>query len=516
MLTHPSRRQLLAATVAGAALAGTSKALSHTASPQVPKLPSSDASDDARRLSFAQSLLDDGRRVVRRKISVRGHSFAYDTVLGALEIFDDAGEVSAIFVYFAYGRPDGGEGRPITFAWGGGPSGPSSLYHPLLGPRAQAEGKPHFEDNPDTLLDRTDLVMVDPVGTGWSMPAGGRDYTDFYSVRKDAASVAQFIQRYLVANNRPKAPVYLTGRSYGTIRLPVVLHFLKDTGTNLAGVYPVSAAMDGNAFWESSGNMAAYYLMIPNYAAIAWYHKRQATPAETVELAYQEGIDFAFDEYLPTLMKWPNVSTETKNRVLKRLHALTGIRPEIWAKYRLRIKGGDFSKEFLSEKGLVLPANDARRTRPVTAEGGSGLPATDRESPIDIYAREELDVRGAPFYRGIAPGLAEEGSKARNWVTDHRGVYPVGNFLVSALPNYLDDIAEAMKAHPKLRVQQHSGLYDLQCTSYPAEWSLANINLPDELRHNVKHINYAAGHSITDTPSERAKWVANVAAFYER
>lgn len=522
-LLLPSRSRMMIGSAASAALLPASAQPQAVAHRPAPGGPLTDPADDAARLKFATSLLGTGQRVVRRRITIRGVSMDYDTTVGAIELKDDKGEPSAIFVFTAYTRPDAGDPgrRPVTFAWGGGPSGPSTSFHfGVLGPRMSTEGPDAtLADNPDSILDRTDLVMVDPVGTGWSVPAGAYQLWDFYSVAKDGASVAQFIRCYLQETGRPHAPIYLTGRSYGTLRLPTVVHFLRLSDTPVTGVFPVAAAMDGNAFWEGSGNMTAFYLMLPNYAAVAWYHKRQARPAATVEEAVKEAGEFALNDYLTTLMAWPHVAPTKRKSTLDRLHALTGISQDVWMKHRLRINGGLFAREFLRDQGMVVRASDGRIAVPVQGSDRPAGPPSPGESIMNIYARTELGLEGTPPYRGLAPGIYNEAITAAGphpWdMTDHRAFHDVDGFLVPCYPNYLDDLAEAMQANPTMRIQQHSGMYDLTCSSFPANWSVSNINVPDELRGNIQLFDYASGHAVYgDAPTERTRFIRNVAAFY--
>ena len=128
---------------------------------------------------------------------------------------------------------------------------------------------------------------------------------------------------------------------------------------------------------------------------------------------------------------------------------------------------------------------------------------------MDAYFRDELAVRGAPTYRQWAAGLEQ-----RTWPVDRRGVYELGHFKVTALPNFLDDFADAMQANPDMRIQQHSGIFDLQSSSFPADWSLRNMNIPDSLRRNVEMFDYAAGHVVYDSAENLERFLGNVAAFY--
>ncbi|MFC3051525.1 S10 family serine carboxypeptidase-like protein [Kordiimonas pumila] len=478
--------------------------------------------DDRTRYEFARSFVKDGPRKCQREIEISGRRLSYEVSVGAIVIADSCGKELGIFVYTSYTKNGNiSNDRPVTFAWTGGPSGPSTSFHfGSLGPKIRTDKTSNqLEDNAGSILDRTDLVMVDPIGTGWSVPAMGRDLGDFYSVSKDAVTVAEFIKGYLKETNRPAAPIYLIGRSYGSVRLASVIHYLQASRLNISGLIPVAAAMDGNAFWESSGNMASYYLMLPNYAVIAWYHKRQSNPRKTARETLEYASHFALGDYLSALMRWRELSRAERKPVLDKLYALTGIKQHVWEKHNLRISGRQFAVEFLREEKKVLRSSDAReawlisdlkKKSPLTSPSFLDL------EYVDLYYRDDLGIAGAPPYRPFAPGLgvAEQAPFTRSWEVDRRGVYSLGAFQVSVLPNFLDDIAEAMIANPSLRIQQHNGMYDLQSTSFPANWSLSNMNIPASLFKNVEMFDYESGHAIYSSPELLNTFLERVSSFY--
>ena len=490
--------------------------------------PITDPSEDALRAAFAASLLGEGKKTFRRKTVIRGVEIDYDATLGAVALEDEASEPSAVFVYTAYTRrgvEDRGK-RPVTFAWGGGPSTSSSGVHfDVLGPRRLVKwgtgGEPPvFSDNPVSVLDRSDLVMVDPVGTGFSVAAGKHQLWDFYSVDTDAASVAQFIQRYLKETGREGAPIYLLGRSYGTIRLPVVVHHLQKSNTAVRGAVFVSSALDGNTLWNTPGHIAPLYLTFPNFAAIAWYHHRQPRQAPNLETAIREARQFALNDLLVALVGWPDISPALREKVLDACYQFTGIRQDVWAGLDLRMSKSQFVKELLRDQNQVIRPGDARKIA-APAPAAAASPAVPGESFVNVYVREELGIAGAPSYRSMAPGVyneAMDGPGPHLWdTTDHRAFVDSGGYLMPCFVNYLQDMAEAMKVNPRLRIQQHSGIYDLLCSSFPADWAMDRIDVPDELRGNIQTFDYASGHAVyLDAPEEFARFTANLAAFYEK
>lgn len=519
-----TRRSVLAGSLLVAASA-TAPAASLNACSE-PARPVTDPVEDERRLRFARSLMGWGRRSTSGTINIRGASVDYDTVVGGIGLKGAAtSEPGAIFVYTAYLRRDksNARSRPITFVWNGGPGAPSSyLNFSVIGPRQttlDAEGRPvklaSLRDNPLSLLDRSDLVLVDPVGTGFSVAAGGNKLWDFYTVEKDGRSVADFIELYLKENDRGDSPLYLLGESYGTIRVPVVISHLQERDIPVAGGILVSSAADGNAMWSSPGHLAPYYLKFPNYAAVAWFHNRLPGRRPALQTIYQEAANFALNEFMTALVAWPDLERQRRTQVLARAEQLTGISQRVWAGCGLRLGVAEFTRELLGRTDVRLLSTDARQTVPVNSTWADEVEVGP--TFVDRYYAEELSIAGAPEYRTMAPGLyAGAAPGPHPWdMTDHLGFSNAEGLLVPAFPNYLVDVGAALKKDRRLRIQQHSGLYDLTCASFQANWSLQRTNVPEELRGNFEMLDYESGHAVyMNAPSEFKKFADNLAAFY--
>lgn len=472
---------------------------------------------EAARVSFALSLLGEGGRVTQHELTIRGADVEYDATVGGIELRNTASRPIAVMTYTSYMRRGVAESahRPITFAWNGGPSAASTgLHFGVLGPRRRTvddEGHPvepiSFIDNGRSILDWTDLVMVDPVGTGFSVPLGHARYQDFYGIRKDAESVAQFIRNYLEENGRLQSPVYILGESYGTIRNAVVANLLQADGVMLAGIVFVASALDGNTIWEASGHLEPYFFYLPTYAAIAWYHHRLPNPPASLEELLDDVRHFALNEFVTTLLAWPDVTAAARRSVLDQLHRFTGLSESYWEEHDLRVGTADFARELLQEEGLVLQFSDGRQASPAQRTGGGR--SQGNLSPMMHYLQSELGVTDSPQYRESAPG-----SQAWDWL-DYglRTRAPT----VPTFQNFLDDLATAMENNPSLRVQQHSGIYDLQCSAFPADWAMERMRIPEELRGNVQLFDYASGHAVfNNAPSEFLKFTENLAGLYDQ
>ena len=219
--------------------------------------------------------------VTHHRAQVGGRSFAYTATAGHLVTVDPSSSKPDAKLFYVAFTEDGTDlsTRPVTFFYNGGP-GSSSVYV-LLGsfaPRRLRTALPDFtppapytlEDNPDSLIDRSDLVFINPVGTGYSAAVAPRVNKDFWGVDQDAGSLAQFIKRYLTVNDRWNSPKYLFGESYGTARSAVLSYRLHEDGVDLNGVTIQSSILD----YAQAGNPVG---LLPTWAAVAWYHHRTGT-----------------------------------------------------------------------------------------------------------------------------------------------------------------------------------------------------------------------------------------------
>lgn len=513
-----TRRDVLAA---GVAMGMSAPLIGQSAGAQ----PAPETASDADRLRFAQSLLGKGARSSPHSVAIRGVTIDYTATVGATQLHDAESRPSAIFVYTAYTRRDAGPAadRPVTFVWGGGPSGPAAgLNFNVIGPKRRAVDEngraiepARLIDNPDSILDRSDLVMVDPVGTGFSVPTGHYRAWDFYSVGRDAAAVAQFIRLYLMASKRKESPLFVLGQSYGTLRLPVVITNLQAAGCMVSGGILISSAADGNTIWNSPGHIEPYYLKFPNFSAVAWYHGRQPGPRSDLQSLYRQASRFALNEFLTALVGWPELEPARRAAVAQQAYRFTGISARTWSDCALRMSEDQFAKELLRSQGVQLRADDARETVKI----GSSWADNFHNSTLHVenYLRDDLGIHGAPPYVGLAPGIYEGAKPGPHpWdMTDHGAVCDYGGLLVPCFPNFLVDIAAAMNKNPSLRIQQHSGLYDLSCASFQANWGLERMEIPARLRSNIQMFDYESGHGVyLNAPTEFRKFTSNVHAFY--
>jgi carboxypeptidase C (cathepsin A) len=455
--------------------------------------------------------------VTENDVIVRGQSISYSAKVGSLILHDSKGRSSAEMFYTEYLRRNIGDpsDRPILFAWNGGPIASSAYLHlGVLGPKrinADVHGRltPPFDlvDNEYSPLDRTDIVLIDPVGTGFSRPTESGSAEDFWGIEADARSFAQFIRLYLKETGRMSSPVYTIGESYGTIRSAVLARYLQDEQRiPLTGVILVSSALDGNVVWTASGHMEPYFFRLPSFAAAAWYHKRIPDRPEKLEEFLRKVEHFTLTEFISAIFRWPDLSAEERRDVLDKLHRYTGVSQEFWERFNLRVGHPFFSRELLKDQNLILLASDSRETYSATDK-------KERENPFEAaikgYLRNELGMKKSEDY------VVVKSIPAWNWSYDTGRPNTYGRPDIPVYQNFLDDLADAMKKNPDLQISLHSGVYDMTTAYFPAEWSTARMDIPGEMRGRVEMAHYEGGHMFYLVPSELAAFTQNLVGFID-
>ena len=271
--------------------------------------------------------------VTRHSGTFGGTRINYRAIAGETYLKDKDGKPLAAITSYSYIK----EGpvdpkRPVTFLWNGGPgSGSLWLHMGAFGPRrvvipsdAKDDGAPPYPiiDNPDSLLDVTDIVFIDPVGTGFSRTLGKTDPKDYWGVTKDAKSMAEFIRLWLNANGRWNAPKFIGGESYGTTRSAAVINELEGAGftdVSVNGIILISSILDFSVAADTPGNELGYVTNLPSMAATAWYHNKVANRPATVEEFVAEAKAFAIGPYASALLKGNALTAEERQQVLPQL-----------------------------------------------------------------------------------------------------------------------------------------------------------------------------------------------------
>jgi carboxypeptidase C (cathepsin A) len=473
--------------------------------------------------------------VTHHCIVVDGREIAYTATVGHLVTVDESTSRPNAKMFYVAFTEDGQseESRPVTFFYNGGP-GSSSVFV-LLGSFAPKRIKilmPGFtppspyqiEDNPDSLLDKSDLVFINPVGTGYSAAVAPHTNQKFWGVDQDACSLKQFIKRFLTKNRRWSSPKYLFGESYGTARSCVLAYLLHKDGVDLNGITLQSSILD----YSQAGNPVG---ALPSAAADAWYHKRLGvtpTPTNVVDFL-AEVAQFDRTDYLMALRLFP----QTDDAIVEKLSQYTGIDKVTLIAWGLDIAGHDsrgnspFLATLLKSKGLRLGAYDGRVTGIETETGITGKidPNSDGNDPTmtavagvytttwNTYLNEQLK------YTSNSPFTDLNDQTFKHWDFKHtdptgveKGMDDKGNVILYTA----GDLAAVMALNVDLKVLSANGLYDFVTPFYQTIIDLQRMPLLDKkVRENLSATFYSCGHRVYLDGGSRAALKADLAKMYE-
>jgi len=431
---------------------------------------------------------------------------AYTATAGETYLLDDKGEPKASIFSFAYvkeGVTDPAS-RPVTFLWNGGPGSSSVWLHMgSMGPRhvrvpsdAQDAGPPPYtvEGNPQALLDVSDLVFVDPVGTGFSHALGKHEDKEFWGLNPDADSIAAFVEAWLTKNKRWASPKYLAGESFGTTRAAAVAARLEGShGVGLNGLVLISQALDYTGSTPEHDNLIAYVTYLPTMAATAWYHGKVKDKPASLEEFLREARRFAVEEYAPALFKGSGLEPAARARIRERLAHFTGLSEEYVERSDLRILAGRFLKELLRADGKAVGRLDARYVGDDVddvAEQPDGDPSSYEidgafVASLNDYLARELKVEMERPYK-------TSGGRELYSSWDWRPV-PAGQPWE---PSYVDvarALARTLRHNSGLRVLVACGYYDFATPFFDAEYTFARHGIPPE---RVSWAYFEAGHMM--------------------
>lgn len=428
--------------------------------------------------------------------------------------------------YFAGGK-DGG--RPVMFLYNGGPGSATVWLHMgAFGPRRVITGDGSHTgaapyrviDNAYSLLDASDLVFIDAPGTGFGKVVGKDKDKAFFGVDADADAFADFITQFLSKYGRWNSPKYLFGESYGTTRSAVLARVLEmEKMVDLNGVILLSqilcfdASPDGPE--RNPGVDLAYQLVLPTYAATAWYHKKLPDPPGSLEALIADAEKFAMTEYAAALAAGNTLEPGQRKAVLEKLHRFTGLPIAYLDKANLRVTGGEFEKNLQDDAELTTGRLDSRYSGPTMDplskaadyDPQSAAIGSAYVSAYNDYARKQLGVPADKVYKPRHPVF-------RSWAWKHTG--PFGGGGLPTTTNVIPDLAAAMKYNPNLAVLLEAGYFDLATPFFQGVYELQHLPLPARLQRNIEMKFYQSGHMIyANEPSLRALH-DNVTGFVRR
>ncbi len=440
--------------------------------------------------------------VTKHTAKIGGRTINYSVTTGFMPIKNAvSGDTEARIFYMAYtldGVTDP-KTRPLMFSFNGGPGSASVWLHlGALGPRRVKmldDGMmppPPYEmvDNDASWLDETDIVFIDPVGTGYSRAAKPELASKFFGVNGDIESVGEFIRLYLGRGERWSSPLFLVGESYGTTRAAGLSNHLFERGIGLNGIILISTVMNFQAIRFAENNDLPLVLILPSYTATAWYHKRLPAELQRKPLkdVLKESEEFAANVYGPALMRIDRLSASEKQSLLDRFSSLTGLSRTFVEQNNFRVDLGEFNKELLRDQRRTTGRLDSRfigfdkdsAGADVEFDPSMSAIRTPYTAAFNDYVRRDLNYKSDIEYYILGGGI----TSPWNWNTSN---------------GYADTsqaLSSAMRKNPYMKVFVGCGYYDMATPYFAAEYSVSAMNLDPQLRQNFTFNYYEAGHMM--------------------
>lgn len=458
--------------------------------------------------------------VTQHRGTIDGSTFDYTATAGKLLMKNDEGDEKASIFFVAYTKDSAkANQRPITFCFNGGPGSSSVWLHlGMLGPqrvKMSDDPKPlrppaELIENPYSLLDVTDLVFIDPVSTGYSRPAKGEKKQQFHGYDKDIRSIGQFVHDYTTRYGRWGSPKFLLGESYGGLRAAGLSGELqKRYRMYLNGIVLVSAVVDFQTLRPGEGNDLAYSLFLPSYAATAWYHnalsdRLQALPVGEV---FSKAQTFARGPYVQALLLGDALPEDQRAEVVSGMAELTGLSAEYLELANLRVSMGQFGKELLRSRKLVVGRFDSRYAGVDSVHVGS---STEHDPSAAVFfgpftsamnqcLHDVLEVKEDRIYEVLT-------RKVSPW--DYSG-------FTNRYVNASSTLRTSMRDNPYLKVFAACGYYDLATPGFAMEYTRDHLNLPAELRENFTTEYYEGGHMMYVHEPSLKKMRVDLLKFYK-
>jgi carboxypeptidase C (cathepsin A) len=470
----------------------------------------------------ARPPIDEAQSTTHHSVTIRGRALAYDATAGTLTIRDNDGKPTASVFYVAYVANPGGARRPVTFLYNGGP-GSSSLWLHMgsLGPLRLRTASPAatgpapyaFAPNDETLLDKTDLVFIDAIGTGFSRPLGKTELKTFWGVDQDADAFARAISRYVILNGRANSPKFLFGESYGTTRSAALAYQLHQRGMDLNGVILLSSWLNTNT--DNPGIDLTYVENLPTYAATAWYHDRIPNKPADEAAFLRDARAFAAGPYATALFKGQDISPEEEDAVAQKLSGFTGLSVDYLKRAKLRVNLDRFRKELLRDQGHTVGRLDTRflgsdedtaGENPDYDAASSGISGAFTAA-LTEYVTGELKFKTNMDYRPSYYGAGAE------WDYGHKG--PNSGGFKARDSAVMLDLAQTMRENPHMKVLSLNGWYDLATPFFATEYDAGRMLLDPDQRKNLSFAYYPAGHMVYLNPEALKQMRADLARFYE-
>jgi carboxypeptidase C (cathepsin A) len=486
---------------------------------------SDEAKDDKEKPAEKEKKTDkeEAPSVTHHKVVIAGKEIAYTATAGTLPIMaSNDKDVRAHVFYIAYTLDDVEDStkRPVTFSFNGGPGSSAVWLHMgVFGPRRvklNDDGSPppppyHLVDNEFSMLDKTDLVFIDPVSTGYSRATDEKKAKEFHGVAEDIESVGEFIRLYITRHNRWGSPKYVGGESYGTLRAAGLSgHLQQRHGMFLNGLLLVSSVLEFQTLRFGNGNDLPYVLFLPSYTAAAWYHKKlppdlqQKPLAEVLKLAEA----FAMDAYSVSLLKGASLPEADYVKITKQLARFTGLSEAYIAQANNKVSQSRFSKELLRDERRTVGRMDSRFK-------GVDSDAAGESMQWDPSLTGLMGPFTATFKDYVRRELAYE--KDMPYEILSRKVHPWSyDAYENKYVNVAGTLREAITHNPALKIFVGSGYADMATPYLATDYTLNRLGLEPHLRANIQTYYYDAGHMMYANRPDLEKLKRDLDHFFKK
>jgi carboxypeptidase C (cathepsin A) len=444
-----------------------------------------------------------------------GLEIKYTATAGTMPIRLDDGKVAARMFFVAYTK-DGEDAktRPIAFLYNGGPGSASVWLHMgSFGPKIAKMADEGFQpappyelvDNPNSLIDVSDLVFIDAIDTGYSRAMPGVNNSQFHGQDGDIRAFGEFVAEYLRTFNRYPSPKFLIGESYGTIRSAGLAAELQSRhGIELNGVALLSALLTYQTLSPAPNNDIAWAAMIQTFAATAWYHKKLPPDVQRKSLrqVVDEARTIAFGDYMAALTKGNTLTGAERTAIADKLARHTGLSPAFILRANLRVDSGRFRKELLRDQRLVVGRLDGRFT------------AVDADAAGE---RQEFDPSNVALAGPYVAMFRDYVKTTLKWESDLH--YPTsGNvrpwtYVQNGYMDMTEALRQTMAKNPFLKVFVICGYYDMATYVGGIEFNLTHMAYERQIMDRVSFGYYEGGHMMYIRPSAHATLKKDTAAF---
>ena len=461
--------------------------------------------------------VDETPVVTHHSIAVGGKTIDYTATVAQMPLKDAAGETEAHIFYMAYtldGAPDAAK-RPLTFCFNGGPGSASMWVHMGgMGPRNAkllpngAMPPPPYEvvDNPHTWLDRTDLVFIDPVGTGYSRAKTIEVARRMNGVQGDIQSVGEFIRMYITRNTRQLSPLFIAGESYGTFRAAGLAGSLLDRGIAFNGIVLIGTVLNLETVSSRSDDMV-FQLELPTYAADAWYHKKLPADLQRKDLksVLTEVEGFALGEYAAALAKGDLLPAADRKALVAKLARYTGLDSHYIDENELRWNVSHFTRELLRDRRLTIGRYDGRLTGPSSLNTGE----TSEFDPSDTQI-------APPFTAAFQHYIREElGYKTDLYYYPLGGIQPWDYGAQQGFGDTTSLLRAALTRNPYMKVMVAASYFDLATPYFAAQYTFNHMGLQPQMRDRISWSFYQSGHMLYIDSESHAKLKTDVTNFFD-